>query len=158
MTQIAFWTLSSIMVVISNYFIISKKIRYVDIVSAFTLWCGSGVVDKVLSTQFKLYYYIDLSYTPLYSSVYDLTVYPAFAILYSRWFPSNRTMKSFILYNLAWTIFMTLLELTYIYPTGVIVYINWDIIPNSLFFYLIGFPFYCYYYLLSEKWLKKHVC
>lgn len=113
------------------------------------------MIDKVLSTYFKLYYYVDPIHTPIYALFYDVIVYPAFAIVYSRWFPVKRKLINLALYNLAWAVFMTSLELAYIFPTRIIVYLDWHIVPDSILFYVIGFPFYCCYYLLIEKWLKN---
>lgn len=155
--HICYWLLAVVLLTPAVVLAIRGKLRLIDLVSMLGLWGGSALLDSVMSDYFLLYLYVEEQANQIYSAVYDATVYPAIALLFSRFFPVRRTVPRLLGYCLLWVVLLTLLELLYTQPTGVVEYYGWRIIPYSLYFYGVGFPLYTGCYLLMERWLNAKV-
>lgn len=152
MKNIAFWMLLMITLIITGVTIKIKRYKLMDFIMTISLVGASGIIDKLLSGQFQLYYYVNYDYKLIYSSLYDLLIYPCYGAMFSLLMPSNRTYKSIFYYILSWTVFLTFLESVVVYPFHIIIYTGWSIFPYSPIFYLAGLTMaYIYYQVVKNK-------
>lgn len=152
MGNIAFWVLLTITLAITAIIIKIRKYRLMDFIMAITLVGASAIIDKLLSSQFHLYYYVDYDNKLIYSAIYDLLIYPCYGAMFSVFMPRSRKYKSAGYYILSWTMFLTFLEAIVIYPFHIVIYTGWWIFPYSPIFYVVGLTItYIYYQLVENK-------
>lgn len=152
MRNIAFWILLAITLMITAITIKIKKYKLMDFMMTISLIGVSGIIDKLLSSQFQLYYYVNYDNKLIYSSIYDLLIYPCYGAMFSFLMPRNRNYKSAVYYILSWTIFLTFLESVVVYPFHIVIYTGWWIFPYSPIFYAVGLTItYIYYQVVENK-------
>lgn len=151
MSTISFFCLFITMLLIDIVFILNKKLNFLDFVIILSLMSSIGILNSLLSEQFQLYYYVSKNLTHVYFVLYDIVVYPTFAILFTQFLLIKKAKVYIIIYNITWICFMTLFELLIIKPMGIIVYTGWRIIPYSPIFYMVSYPLVTLYYIKLRK-------
>ncbi|KGK85987.1 hypothetical protein [Clostridium sp. HMP27] len=152
MENIAFWLLLTITLAITAIIIKIRKYKLMDFIMAISLVGASAIIDKLLSSQFQLYYYVDYDNKLIYSSIYDLLIYPCYGIMFSVFMPGSRKYKSAAYYILSWTVFLTFVEAIVVYPFHIVIYTGWWIFPYSPIFYVVGLTItYIYYQIVENK-------
>lgn len=152
MKNIAFWILLIITLIITAVTIKIKKYKLMDFIMTISLVGISAIIDKLLSGQLQLYYYVDYENRLIYSALYDLLIYPCYGAMFSILMPRNRRYKSAVYYILRWTAFLTFLEAIVVYPFHIVIYTGWWIFPYSPIFYVVGITItYIYYQVVENK-------
>lgn len=157
MGHIAYWILFSFFLIILIFLITSKKINISDYIIILTQISISKMLDHMLGIAHGFYYYVQPGLIRYYYALfYDIVVYSTGIILFKKLMPKNKTIKNLLIYNLICIAFVTLFELFVIRPLGIIVYVKWRIIPQSLIFYIFFLPAFTWYILLIEKKVYKY--
>lgn len=152
MKNIAFLILLIITLIVTAITMKMKRYKLMDFIMTISLVGISAIIDKLFSSQFQLYYYVDYDNKLIYSAIYDLLIYPCYGAMFSFLMPKNRSYKSAVYYILSWTIFLTFLEAIVVYPFHIVNYTGWWIFPYSPIFYVIGLTItYIYYQLVENK-------
>lgn len=151
MNNVAFLVLLVITISITGITIKIKKYKLMDFIMTISLVGVSAIIDKLLSGQFQLYYYVSYDNKLIYSSLYDLLIYPCYGAMFSLLMPNKRTYKSIFYYILTWTVFLTFLESVIVYPFHIVIYTGWWIFPYSPIFYAVGLTMAYIYYRIIER-------
>lgn len=152
MRNIAFWILMIVTLSITAVTIKIRKYKLMDFIMTISLVGISAIIDKLLSAQLQLYYYVNYENKLIYSTLYDLLIYPCYGAMFSLLMPRNTGYKSAVYYILSWTVFLTFLEAAVVYPFHIVIYTGWWILPYSPIFYVVGLTMaYIYYQVVENK-------
>lgn len=156
MNYIAYWSLLLIIVSSSLFFVMkTKRFTIKTYIVALSVFAGTEFIDVLFSERLNLYYYLDVNNNVLYALLYDLLVYPAFAIVFEILAPKKWSLWSACKYIIIWTIGLTALDVGVIYYFKICVYTKWKLIPHSPLFYFAGLTLTYMFMLVLDKVLKR---
>ena len=122
-----FWILMAIFIIIAIIAIIIRGFDFLDIQIIVAIIAVSFFFDMIFCKWLEYYSYVITDQTKaFYSLIFCIIGYPAIGIIFIKFIPSS--MIRIALYITMWSVALTLAELLFAEPYGVVLYSKWRII------------------------------
>lgn len=146
-----FWILMSAFAIMAIVTIIIKGFHFVDFLTLVMVVAVSLIFDMIFCKWLQYYsYVVTTTLKAFYSLMFCLIGYPAIGITFLKFLPSSR--RKIALYIAFWITLLTLIEIYFTRPYGIVIYPKWHIIPYSPIIYLISLTWeYGYYKILHKR-------
>lgn len=141
----------AIFIIMAAVAIIMRGFHFIDLQVVIAIVAVSLFIDMIFCKWLEYYAYVVTDQTKaFYSLIFCIIGYPAIGITFLKFIP--QTWGRITLYIVIWTTALTLLEILFAKPYGVVLYAKWHIIPLSPTFYVLLFAWlYGYYKILRSR-------
>jgi hypothetical protein len=148
-----FWILIVGFLIMMAVTIKIKGFSFIDL-QLFTMITAVSFFFDMIFCKWLLYYaYVTIDdIKAFYSLIFCIIGYPALGLTFVKFIPSSR--GKIIIYTLAWSAALTLLELLLV-PYEIVIYIEWKIIPFSPLIYILSFAWTYGYYRILKKYIPQ---
>lgn len=145
-----FWIMIAVFVIMAIVTIIIRGFSFIDLQVIVMIIAISLFFDMIFCKWLEYYsYVVTYQLKAFYSLIFCVIGYPAIGLIFLKFLPSSR--KGVILSIVLWATALTLTELFFAKPFGIVHYVKWNIIPDSPIVYIICFVWEYGYYIILKK-------
>jgi hypothetical protein len=147
-----FWILIAVMAGMALVAVRLRGFSFIDSQVVIASLAVALFFDMVFCKWLQYYAYVVT--TPLkafYSLIFCVIGYPAIGLVFIKFLPTTR--KGVALSIAIWSAVLTLTEIFIAKPYGIVIYNQWNILPDSPIIYVISLTWeYGYFKVLQRRW------
>lgn len=148
-----FWIMMAMFVMMAVVAIAIRGFHFIDLQVLIAVVAVSLFFDMIFCKWLEYYSYVVTDQLKaFYSLIFCVIGYPAIGITFLKFVPSS--WGRITLYIAVWSAVLTLIEIFFAKPYGIVTYAKWNIIPDSPIIYVISFAWEYGYYKILEKRLQ----
>lgn len=153
MFYLPFWILMAVFVIMALVAIILRGFSFIDFQVLVAIVAVSLIFDMVLCKWLHYYgYVVTNQLNAFYSLIFCVIGYPSIGLTFIKFLPSS--WKGVALSIAIWSAALTLIEIFILKPFGIVIYVKWNILPDSPIIFVISLTWVYGYYKFLEKRLK----